>query len=41
MAIKFYREAAKSSENAFVRKIFGALVQVESDHLKLSEERLA
>lgn len=40
MAIKFYREAVKESENAFVRKIFGALVQVENDHLKLAEERL-
>ncbi|MDO8741489.1 MAG: ferritin family protein [Candidatus Woesearchaeota archaeon] len=40
MAIKFYREAVKESENPFVRKIFGALVQVESDHLQLSEERL-
>ena len=40
MAIKFYREAVKESENPFVRKLFGALVQVESDHLQLAEERL-
>lgn len=39
-AIKFYREAAKESENPRLRQIFGALVQVETDHLKLSEERL-
>jgi rubrerythrin/rubredoxin len=39
-AIKFYREAAKESENQRVKQIFGALVQVETDHLKLSEERM-
>ena len=39
-AIKFYAEAAKASENERVRQIFGALVQVETDHLKLSEERM-
>ncbi len=39
-AIKFYMEAAKESENARVKQIFGAFVQVETDHLKLSEERM-
>jgi len=39
-AIKFYREAAKASENARVKQIFGAFVQVETDHLKLSEQRM-
>jgi len=39
-AIKFYREAAKASENPRVKQIFGAFVQVETDHLKLSEERM-
>jgi rubrerythrin len=39
-AIKFYREALKASKDARVRQILGALVLVETDHLKLSEERL-
>jgi len=39
-AINFYRQAAIESENPRLRQIFGALVQVETDHLKLSEERL-
>lgn len=39
-AIKFYAEAAQESENPRLRQIFGALVQVETDHLKLSEDRL-
>ena len=39
-AIKFYSEAAAESENKRVKQIFVALVQVETDHLKLSEERL-
>jgi rubrerythrin len=39
-AIKFYGEAAKASENERVRQIFGAFVQVETDHLHLSEERM-
>ena len=39
-AIKFYSQAASESENKRVKQIFLALVQVETDHLKLSEERL-
>lgn len=39
-AIKFYKQAAKESENARVKQIFGAFVQVETDHLKLSEDRM-
>ncbi len=39
-AIEFYRKAAAESDNETIRKIFGALVQVETDHLELSEERL-
>jgi rubrerythrin/rubredoxin len=39
-AINFYKEAAAESENERVRQIFGAFVQVETDHLKLSEERM-
>ncbi|MHA2128182.1 MAG: ferritin family protein [Candidatus Hodarchaeales archaeon] len=39
-AIKFYGEAAAAAENPRVKEIFEAFVQVETDHLKLSEERL-
>lgn len=39
-AIEFYRKAAKESQNERIRQIFVALVEVESDHLKLSEDRL-
>jgi rubrerythrin len=39
-AIGFYRQAAKEAKNKRVKQIFQALVEVETDHLKLSEERL-
>ena len=39
-AIEFYRKAAMESQNERIRQIFEALVEVETDHLKLSEERL-
>lgn len=39
-AIEFYKKAAAESENERVKEIFEALVEVETDHLKLSEERL-
>ncbi len=39
-AIEFYRRAANESENPRVKAIFKALVEVETDHLYLSEERL-
>jgi rubrerythrin len=39
-AIDFYRKAAGESGNARIKQIFEALVEVETDHLKLSEERL-
>lgn len=39
-AIEFYAKAAQESENERVKEIFQALVEVETDHLKLSEERL-
>jgi rubrerythrin len=39
-AIEFYGRAAKESQNARIRQIFEALIEVETDHLKLSEERL-
>jgi rubrerythrin len=39
-AIGFYKKAAAESKNKRVKQIFEALVEVETDHLKLSEERL-
>ena len=39
-AIEFYGKAAEESENERVKEIFIALVEIETDHLKLSEERL-
>jgi rubrerythrin len=39
-AIEFYKTAAKESDNARVREIFEAFVDVETDHLLLSEVRL-
>ena len=38
-AIGFYKAAAAESENDRVKTIFEAFVDVETDHLKLSEER--
>lgn len=39
-AIEFYRQSMNESENPRVKQIFAALVQVETDHLKLSEESM-
>ena len=39
-AIDFYKKAADEATNERVKEIFGALVQVETDHLYLSEERM-
>lgn len=39
-AIEFYRKAASESANPKVKQIFEAFVEVETDHLRLSEERL-
>jgi len=39
-AIEFYRKAAAESENERVKQLFEAFVEVETDHLELSEERL-
>jgi rubrerythrin len=39
-AINFYKKAAAESTNERVKQIFEAFVEVETDHLKLSEERL-
>ncbi len=40
MAIDFYSKAAQEAVNPRVRQIFEAFVEVETDHLKLSEEML-
>jgi len=39
-AIAFYNTAAKEAANPRVKQIFEALVEIETDHLQLSEERL-
>ncbi|MFQ5647875.1 MAG: ferritin family protein [Candidatus Aenigmatarchaeota archaeon] len=39
-AIEFYKKAAAESQDPRVKQIFQAFVEVETDHLKLSEERL-
>ena len=39
-AIEFYRQAAAESANERIKQLFTAFVEVETDHLKLSEERL-
>ena len=39
-AIDFYRKAAQEAVNPRVRQIFEAFIEVETDHLKLSEQRL-
>ncbi|MFX1275414.1 MAG: ferritin family protein [Promethearchaeota archaeon] len=39
-AIKFYSEAAKEAKNPRVKEIFEAFIEVETDHLYLSEQRL-
>ncbi len=39
-AIKFYSQAATEAKNARVKEIFEAFVEVETDHLHLSEARL-
>jgi len=39
-AIEFYKKAAEQSENARIKQLFEAVVDVEKDHLQLSEERM-
>lgn len=39
-AIGFYSQAGAESADPRLKQIFGALVEVETDHLKLSEQRL-
>jgi rubrerythrin len=39
-AIAFYRKSAAESDHPRIRQLFEALVEIETDHLHLSEERL-
>jgi rubrerythrin len=39
-AIAFYKKAAEESDHERLKQIFNALVEIETDHLHLSEERL-
>jgi len=39
-AIDFYRKAAAEADHPRIRQLFDALVEIETDHLHLSEERL-
>lgn len=39
-AITFYKKAAAESDSLRIKEIFEALVEIETDHLFLSEERL-
>lgn len=39
-AINFYKKAADEAIDQRIKQIFTALVEIETDHLKLSEERL-
>jgi rubrerythrin len=39
-AIEFYGRAAAEADSPRIKQIFEALVEVETDHLRLSEERL-
>ena len=38
--IGFYKKAEEEAENERVKQIFKALIEIETDHLQLSEERL-
>jgi len=39
-AIEFYKKAAQESEHPRLKQLFGALVQIEQDHLELDAERM-
>jgi rubrerythrin len=39
-AIAFYRKSAAEADHPRIRQLFAALVEIETDHLHLSEERL-
>lgn len=39
-AIGFYQKATEESDDARIKEIFKALVEIETDHLQLSEERM-
>ena len=39
-AIEFYQQAVAEAENERLQRLFEVIVEIETDHLKLSEERL-
>jgi len=39
-AIAFYKKASDEADDKRIKQIFAALVEVETDHLRLSEQRL-
>ena len=39
-AIAFYKKSAMESDHQRIKQLFEALVEIETDHLQLSEERL-
>lgn len=39
-AIEFYKKSAAEANNPRIKQLFEALVEIETDHLQLSEERL-
>lgn len=39
-AIAFYKKSAMESDHPRIKQLFEALVEIETDHLQLSEERL-
>lgn len=39
-AIEFYKAAAEESDDPRMKEIFNALVEIETDHLELSEKRM-
>lgn len=40
-AVKFYGEARKAAFEPEIKEFFKALIQIESDHIKLTEEQLS
>ncbi len=40
-AVNHYREALEKAVDGRVREVFAALIEIESDHIALAEERLA
>ncbi|MFH0837432.1 MAG: ferritin family protein [Candidatus Aenigmatarchaeota archaeon] len=39
-AIEFYQDAAEQATNPRIKQLFEALIEIETDHLELSEQRM-